>query len=117
MGIASAGSRDDATGVERHRQALARPLGVPDHADPPVAASAARLAARLGAAVRVAVRHGLLQRRRPQPLEDGGLHRAELVLPGHLLDEDVTAVVLEHEEIADQRQYACRCRSRGAGSV
>ena len=36
---------DDASGVERHRQALARPLGVPDHADPSVAAGAARLPA------------------------------------------------------------------------
>ncbi len=37
---------DDAAGVERHRQALARALRVPDHADPPVAGSAAWLAAR-----------------------------------------------------------------------
>ena len=29
--------QDDSPGVERHRQALARALRVPDHADPPVA--------------------------------------------------------------------------------
>ena len=38
---------DDPPGVERHRQALARALGVPDDADAPVAGIAARLAARL----------------------------------------------------------------------
>ena len=35
--------QDDAAGVERHRQALARALRVPDHADAPVARLAARL--------------------------------------------------------------------------
>ena len=94
----------DATGVERHRQALARPLGVPDHADPPVAAGAGRLAARLVAAGRVAVGHRLLQRCRAQRLGDGGLHRVELVVPGNLLDQGAAAVVLEHDEVADERQ-------------
>ena len=42
---------DDAPGVERHRQALARALRVPDHAHAPVAGLAARLAARLVAAL------------------------------------------------------------------
>ena len=81
---------DDASGVERHRQALARPLGVPDHADPPVAAGAARLAAR--------------QRGRAQRLGDGGLHGVKLVIPRHLLHQVPAAVVLEHDEVADQRQ-------------
>ena len=95
----------DASGVEGHRQALARPLGVPDHADPPVAAGAARLAARLVAAGRVPVRDSLLQRRRAQRFSDGGLHRVELVVPRHLLHQDPAAVVLEHDEVADQRQH------------
>ncbi len=94
----------DATGVERHRQALARPLGVPDHADPAVAKGAGRLAARLVAAGRVAVGHRLLQRCRAQGLGDGGLHGVELVVPGHLLDQGAAAIVLEHDEVADQRE-------------
>ena len=94
----------DAAGVERHRQALARPLGVPYHADPPVATGAARLAARLVAATGVAVGQRLLQRCRAQRLGDGGPHRVELVVPGHLLDQGAAAVVLEHDEVADQRQ-------------
>ena len=94
----------DATGVERHRQALARPLGVPDHADPPVAAGAGRLAARLVAAGRVALCDRLLQCCRAQRLGDGGLHRVELMVPGHLLDRGAAAVVFEHDEVADQRE-------------
>ena len=94
----------DAAGVERHRQALARPLGVPDHADPPVAAGAGRLAARLVAAGPVALGDRLLERCRAQRLGDGGLHRVELVVPGHLLDQGAAAVVLEHDEVANQRQ-------------
>ena len=81
---------------------------MPDHADPPVAARAAGLAARLGAAVGVVVRHGLLQRRRPQRLGDGGLHGVELVVPGHLLDQRAAAIVLEHDEVADQCQQPAR---------
>ena len=38
---------DDASGVERHRQAFAGPLRVPHHADAPVARVAARASARL----------------------------------------------------------------------
>ena len=92
----------DAAGVERHRQALARPLRVPDHPDPPVAAGAGRLPARLVAAGRFG--HHLLQGCRAQRLGDGGLHGVELVVPGHLLHEGAAAVVLEHDEVADQRE-------------
>ena len=77
---------------------------MPYHADPPVAAGAARLAARLVAALRVSVRDRVLQRRRAQRLGEGGPHRVELVVPGHLLDQGAAAVVLEHDEVADQRQ-------------
>ena len=97
----------DAAGVERHRQALARPLGVPDHADAPVAADAARLAARFVAAVRVATRH-CLQCCCPQRFGNGGLHGVKLVIPGHLLGQGSAAVVLEHDEVADKRQQPAR---------
>ena len=43
VGFSIAGCRIDLAGIERHRQALARPLRVPDHADPPVARAARRL--------------------------------------------------------------------------
>ena len=72
--------------------------------DPPVAAGAGRLAARLVATGRVAIGHHLLQRRRAQRLGDGGLHGVELAVPGHLLDQGAAAVVREHDEDANQRQ-------------
>ena len=103
-GVLHRGLPDDASRVERHRQALARPLGVPDHADPPVASRAARLAARLVAALRVAIGDRLLQCGRAQRFSDGGLHGVELVVPRHLLHQVPAAVVLEHDEVAHQRQ-------------
>ena len=54
------------------------------------------------------VRHGLLQCRRPQGFCDGGLDGVELVVPGHLLDQRAAAVVLEHDEVADQRRQSAR---------
>ena len=97
---------DDAPGVEGHGQTLPGALRVPDDADAPIAGIAARLsaglvpAARLGDPLRV-----LLQRRRAQGLADRSLHRVELVIAGHLLDERA-AVVLEDDEVAQQRQEA-----------
>ena len=79
---------------------------MPDDADAPIAGIAARLsaglvpAARLGDPLRF-----LLQRRRAQGLADRRLHRVELVIAGHLLDERA-AVVLEDDEVAQQRQEA-----------
>ena len=79
---------------------------MPDDADPPIAGIAARLsaglvpAAGLGDPLRL-----LLQRRRAQGLADRRLHRVELVIPGHLLDERA-AVVLEDDVVAQQRQEA-----------
>ena len=79
---------DDAAGVEGHRQALARALRVPDDADAPVAGLAARLLAGLVAARRLAPPD------RPRPARaarsvssTATLHRVELVVAGHLLDE------------------------------
>ena len=96
---------DDAPGVEGHGQALARALGVPDDADPPVARRAARLpaAARLTGAMRHAGEF-----RRAQSLVDRGLHGVELVIARHLLDERAAAVILEHDEVADQREESLR---------
>ena len=80
---------------------------MPDHADAPVAGIAARPAAGLVAAaggVGDAPRLGL-QRRGAQGLADRRPHRVELVIAGHLLDRR-PAVVLEDDEVAQQRQEA-----------
>ena len=93
---------DDAPGVERHRQALARPLRVPDHADAAVARCAARLASRLVAAAGPFA-EGLalpLQRGRAQGFGNRDPDRVELVVARHLLDRRVAAGVLEDDEIA-----------------
>ena len=44
-----------------------------------------------------------LQRRRPQGLADRNPHGVELVIAGHLLDQRPAAVVLEYDEVADER--------------
>ena len=46
----------------------------------------------------------LPQRRRAQRLLHRSLHRVELVIPRHLLGQLTAAVVLEHDEVPDQRQ-------------
>ena len=98
-GIAHGGLADDAAGVERHGQALARALGVPDDADAAVAGLAAGEAARLVASPDVA---GLaLELCRAQRLGDGGLDGVELVVARHFLGER-PAVVLENDEVAQQ---------------
>ena len=72
---------DDLSRVEGHDEALAGALGMPDHADAPVA-----LGARSGDRTLDRVAHGM-----------------ELVIPGHDLDQ-TRARVLEHGEVADQGQ-------------
>ena len=100
---------NDAPGVEGHGETLARTLRMPDDADPPVARFAARLSAgfvaarRLGHACRFP-----LQRRGAQGFRHRRLHGVELVVAGHLLDQRAAAVVLEHDEVAEQRQQAAR---------
>ena len=83
---------NDCAGVEGHRQALARPLCVPDHSNASVAQLAARLSARL---VPPAVLGDLptLQLGGPQGLVYRNAHGVELVIARHLLDERA-----EHEE-------------------
>ena len=69
---------DDPAGVEHHQQALARALGVPDHADAPVA----------------------LRPRGVDRAVDRMAHGVELVIAGDLLDQ-LGAIVLEDYEPPD----------------
>ena len=79
---------------------------MPDHADAPVAGVAARPAARLVAAAGLGdAPRFRLQRRGAQGLADRRPHRVKLVVAGHLLDRRA-AVVLEDDEVAQQRQEA-----------
>src|SRR5690606_7646105 len=92
---------DDAAGVERHRQALARALRVPHDADAPIARLATGLALRCGCRAAGYQVVGSLQLGRPQRLLHRYLDRMELVVAGHLLD-DAPAVVLEDDEVTDK---------------
>jgi len=89
--------QDQPPGVEGHRQALARALRVPDHADPLVS----RLAA--GAVSREVGAGRLLGFWRevggPQRLLDRDIDRVELVIPRDLLRERATAEILEDNEM------------------
>src|SRR5690606_26490732 len=99
---------NDPPGVEGHRQALARPLGVPDHADAPVAGLAAGPPARLVAPA--AFGHAIRARQLggPQRLAHRHLYGVELVVARHLLDDATAAVVLEHDEVAHHIEEAPR---------
>ena len=99
---------DDAPGIEGHGQALARALGVPDDADAPIAWRAARPAAGFVMAGFFVSTSGLLQLGRPQRLGNGGPHGVELVIARHLLGERAAAVILERDEVADQREEPAR---------
>ena len=52
-----------------------------------------------------------LQLGRPQGFIHSDSDGVELVIAGHLLDQRAAAVVLEHNEVADQRQEAVRVES------
>ncbi len=73
---------DDAASIKGHREALARPLRMPNHARAPVAARAGRF------------HRGF----------HGKIHRVVLVIARHLLHEGAAAAIFEHDEIADQIQ-------------
>ena len=97
---------DDAPSVEGHREALSRSLGVPDDTDTPVTRCSARFQARFVASLFLA-RH--LLRHLPQfgsakGFAHGGPDCVKLVIPRHLLGEMAAAVVLEDDEIPDQRK-------------
>ena len=96
----------DGAGVEGHGQAFSRPLGMPDHPDAAVAGSTARLEPRFVAAALLGNR--LLQLRRPQGLSHGGANGVKLVVAGHLLGQPPAAIIIEHDEVADQFQKALR---------
>ena len=98
-----------ASGVEGHSEALAGALGVPDNADAAVARLAAGRAAGLVPAARVGDRAvGALQPGGAQGLAQGDADGVELVVARHLLDERAAAVVVEHDEVAHQRQEPAR---------
>ena len=95
---------DDAPGVEGHGEALARALGVPDDSDAPVARLPARLAS--GLVPPAFLPQPLLGR--AQGLGDRRLDRVELVVARHLLREPARAIVLEHDEVAEEGEKAAR---------
>ena len=76
---------------------------MPDDPDAPVSGRAARPPARLVPAAPARLTGLPLQRRRPQGLADRDPHGVELVIARHLLDQRPAAVVLEHDEVADER--------------
>ena len=97
---------DDASGIEGHGEALAGALGVPDDADAPVARISTRLGAGLVAPGLLADLGCALQLGRAQRLADRCLDGVELVVPRHLLRESAAAVVLEHDEVAQEGEKA-----------
>ena len=104
--------QDHAARIEGHRQALARPLGVPDDADAPVARLAPGLRARLVAPRASRLTCWAPRAGRAQRLLDRRVDRVELVVAGHLLDDRAVAAavprVLEHDEVAQQVEKAAR---------
>ena len=95
---------DDRPRIERHGQALARTLGVPDDADAAIAGVAARSLACLVAS---SFRGRPLQLSRAESLVHGNPDGMELVVASHLLGQ-LAAVVLEHDEVAQQGEEAAR---------
>ena len=99
------GLGDDPPRVERHRQALPRPLRVPDDADAPVARLPARHRVR-----RIDARCRRLRGdpvpRGPERLLDGDVHGVELVVPGDLLRRVGPLRRLEDDEVPDEAQEA-----------
>ena len=94
---------DDPPGIKGHGQTLARTLCVPDHADAPVARTATRPAAGLVASGSLVEELGPLQLGRPQRLGNGRADGVELMISRHLLDQSPAAVILKHDEVANQR--------------
>ena len=96
---------DDGSGVEGHRQALPRPLGVPHDTDPPVAGLPAGF---LSGLVPSAGVHGSVdfpvQFRCAQRFVNRVPHRVELVITRHLLFQRAAAVVIENDKVAYERK-------------
>jgi len=92
---------DDALGIEDHSQAFTASLCIPNHAHPPVAEPPSQKVPSLIATFRFRNARGLLEHSTQGPLHrhpDG----VELVVPGHLLVELSTTVVLEGYEVAQE---------------
>ena len=105
-GVLHGGVLDDLARVERHGQAFAGALRVPDHTDAAVAGLARQPG--IGATHQVDPAH-LAQperfRRRgagAQGLLDGRVDRVILVVASHLLDQHAVPRVLEDDEVADE---------------
>ena len=98
---------DDAPRIEGHGEALPRALRVPDHANAPVARLTARPPAGLVATRDLGDPVGLApQLGGPQRLRHRHLHRMELVVARHLLDQRPAARVLEDDEVPDEVEEA-----------
>ena len=96
---------NDPPGIKRHRQALARALGVPDDADAPIAGLAAGLSTRSVEARRLLKPSRLiLQLGGAQGLGHRHPHRVELVIAGHLFDDVPAAIIFKDDEVAHQLQ-------------
>ena len=99
--------KDDAPCVERHRQALARPLRVPDHPDPPVAALPTRHRCGREAALRLAwLARMPADHRGAERFLDRDVDGVELVVARDLLGELAAAGVLEDDEVPQQGEEA-----------
>ena len=94
----------DRASVEGHCQALARTLCVPDDTDAAVAKAAGLIGPSLLTDVRIRTQPG-----RSQRLGDRSTHGVELVVTSHLLHKHATAIVLEDNEVAQQREQPLRC--------
>ncbi len=94
--------QDHAPRVERHRQALAGALRVPDHADAPVPG----LTAWPLPGVVPASWFGRDRLRRAQRLLHRHVDRMKLVVAGHLLGELAAAGILKHDEMPQQIEKA-----------
>ena len=103
--------QDHPPGVERHCQALAGTLRVPDHADPAVALFAAGHRPRVVAALLARLKAlglvpALHRNRRAQGFFQRDIDGVKLVVAGDLLGQLAGALVLEHDEMAHQIEKA-----------
>ena len=100
--------QDQLPGVERHRQALARALGVPDNADAPVAGLATRAVACNVNSQRPCRLPAGHPSRCVQGFLDGDIDCMKLMVARHLLGERTAAQILEDDEMAHEVEKASR---------
>ena len=99
-GICHRRMQDHPPRIEGHRQALARSLRVPHHTDPTIARFTTWLMARL--VLPQGIGGSMLDRMSssPQGFFDSHIHRMELMVARHLLDELSAALIFEHNEMS-----------------